>query len=112
MSSTFVVNSLLLPAAFLAGWVAVWFVRRPRRWRYFFLVGFGVLLLLAAALYLAPQGTCESSAPMMCVDGFTFYGVANLFSGFWTWVGLLVLTGLVELVRRLSPGRATDRVPQ
>jgi hypothetical protein len=105
---------LLVPAGLVAGWIAVWFVHRPRRWLYYFPAGLGAVVLCAVVVALWPKGDCESSTPMMCVSDVTLFGVANALTGFWTWLGLLVTTGVVELVRLLAgqrgrAGHSTNR---
>jgi hypothetical protein len=94
---------LALPAALLAGWTATWFLRRPLRWLWFFGAGFGVMLLVVAGFYLQPQHPCRASG-LACVDDYSFFAVGNLLSGFGTWLGLLVLTGLVEAGRAIVSG--------
>jgi hypothetical protein len=103
-------TALLLPAALLATWLGMWFVRRPYRWLWFFAGGLAALAVLAAVVLGTPRVPCRSSAPMMCLDDLSLFGVANLLTGFWTWAGLLAVTGLGELIRyfsarRESPGR-------
>jgi hypothetical protein len=112
---TIVVGALLLPTLLIATWIAVWFVHRRRRWLSYFAAGLAAVLLTAAVVLLAPQTSCESSNPIACVDDVSLFGTANLLTGFWTWLVLLALTGLVELTRHLTYvarlRRTTDEAP-
>jgi hypothetical protein len=38
----------------------------------------------------------------MCLDDVSLFGTGNVLTGFWTWLILLALTGLVELTRHLA----------
>jgi bacteriorhodopsin len=97
-----VAGVLLLPALLTATWIAVWFVHRSRRWLYYFPAGLAAVILLAATVFLTPRPPCESSAPAMCLDDVSLFGTGNVLTGFWTWLILLALTGLVELTRHLA----------
>jgi hypothetical protein len=97
-----VIGALLLPALLLATWIGTWFIRRSRRWLYYFPAGLAAVLLVAAVTFGAPKTPCESSAPMTCVDNVSLFGTANLLTGFWTWIALLALTALIEVARQLA----------
>ncbi len=103
------VIALVLPAILVATWAAMWFFGPARRWSYYFPAALGVLLLGVAVVYLWPTTPCRSTAPMMCVPDSAFFGVANLYTGFWTWLGMLVITGFVEGVGYLARRRAELR---
>jgi len=51
----------------------------------------------------------------MCLDDLSVFGTANTLAGFWTWVILLALTGLVELGQHVAYlarlRRTTDESP-
>lgn len=102
-------TALAVPAVLVATWAATWFFGPSRRWFYYFPLALGALLVGAAVVFLWPQPECRSTAPMMCVSDLIFFGVANLFTGFWTWLGLLVITGFVEAVGYLARRRAELR---
>lgn len=110
-----IIGALLLPALLVATWIAMWFVRKSKRWLYYFPAGLAAVVLLVAVVFLAPQASCESSTPMTCVDDLSLFGTANVLTGFWTWVILLALTGLIELGRHLAYlarlRRTTDESP-
>jgi len=97
-----VIGALLLPALLIATWIAMWFVHKSKRWLYYFPAGLAAAILLAAVVLLTPRAPCESSTPMACVDDLSLFGTATMLTGFWTWVILLALTGLIELGRHLA----------
>jgi zinc transporter ZupT len=99
---TIIVGVLLLPALLIATWIGTWFIRRSRRWLYYFPAGLAAVLLVAAVTFLAPRAPCESSTPMACVDDVSLFGTANLLTGFWTWLILLAVTALIEVARHLA----------
>ena len=90
-----IIGALLLPALLIATWIAVWFVHKSKRWLYYFPAGLVAVILLAAVVLLTPHAPCESSTPAMCLDDLSVFGTANMLTGFWTWVILLALTGLI-----------------
>jgi hypothetical protein len=94
-----IVGVLLLPALLVATWIAMWF---SRRWLVYFPAALAAVLLLAAVVFLAPRPACSSSAPAMCLDDLSLFGTGNVLTGFWTWLTLLVLTGLIELTRHVA----------
>ena len=110
-----IVWALLLPALLVGTWVAMWFVRRSRRWLYYFPAALAAVLLVAAVTFLTPHAACESSSPVMCLDDVSLFGTANTLTGFSTWLVLLVITGVVELVWHLAYvsrlRRTTDELP-
>jgi hypothetical protein len=97
-----VVGALLLPALLIATWIRIWFVRRSRRWLYFFPAGLAAVILIAAVTLLTPKAPCTSSVPIACVDDVTLFGVGETLTSSLTWVVLLAITGVVELVRHLA----------
>jgi bacteriorhodopsin len=96
-----IVGVLLLPALLIATWIAMWFVRKSKRWLYYFSASIVVIFGLVAVVGLAPRSPCESTNPAMCLDNVSVFGTGNTITGFYTWLGLLLLTGLVELVLHL-----------
>jgi hypothetical protein len=110
-----IVGALLLPALLIGTWVAMWFVRRSRRWLYYFPAALAAVLLVAAVTFLSPHTACGSSSPVMCLDDISLFGTANMLTGFSTWLILLVITGVVELVQHLAYvfrlRRTTDEMP-
>ena len=84
-----------LPLVLIAGWVAVFFVRRPLRWLWFFSGTLTLLALIVGGFSAAPRHPCHESG-LACMDGLSFFAVGNLLFGFGTWVALLIVTCLVE----------------
>lgn len=97
-----IVGALLLPALLIGTWVATWFVRRSRRWLYYFPAALAAVGLVAAVTFLTPHPACESSSPMMCLDDVSLFGTANTLTGFSAWLILLLITGAVELAQHLA----------
>jgi hypothetical protein len=86
-----------------AGWFATWFVRRPLRRLWYFPSAIGLMLLVVAGIALRPHHPCQESG-LACADDYSFFAVGNLLFGFWTWLALLVVTGLVEAGRAIASG--------
>jgi bacteriorhodopsin len=110
-----VIGALLLPVLLIGAWIAMWFVHKSKRWLYYFPAGLAAMILLAAVVFLSPRVPCPSSAPAMCLDDFSVFGLANTYTGLWAWIILLALTGLIELGRHLAYRarlrRTTDESP-
>jgi hypothetical protein len=92
---------LVLPTLMVGGWLALWLVSRPMRWLGYIGGGIGLMLLTAAATQM-PRHPCPDSG-LACVSDRGFIGALNLMSGFGTWVALLVVTGLFDVVMALAP---------
>jgi hypothetical protein len=97
-----IVGVLLLPLVLIATWIAMWFVRQSKRWLFYFPASLVVIFVLVAVVGLSPYSPCESTNPAMCLDDVSVFGTGNVITGFGTWLGLLLLTGLVELVLHLA----------
>jgi len=109
-----IIGALLLPALLIATWIAMWFVHKSKRWLYYFPAGLAAVILLTAVVFLTPQAPCDSP-PITCGDDLHLFGTANMLTGFWIWIVLLALTGLIELARHLAYlarlRRTTDESP-
>jgi len=107
-----VVGVLLAPALLIAAWVRLWFVRRHRRWHYYFPAALAAVLLVAAVTDLIPKPPC-TTVPTACVDDVSLSGVLGTLAGLVTWLVLLVVTAVVELSRHVAYvsrlRRTTDR---
>jgi hypothetical protein len=101
----------LLPAAVVVSWTLVWFLRRRRRWLFYFPIVLTAVVVVGVAGLSVARGAGDCTAPveLMCVSDGAIYALANAVTGFWCWLTLLAITTGVEGVRIVRERRRVAR---
>jgi drug/metabolite transporter (DMT)-like permease len=96
----------ILPTDMALAWIVILLGRRRVR-PLFFVVTFGLVVAAAVASFIsvsasAPVPEQQRGIPLAGVPGFAIVALFNALVGFWCWVGLVVLTVVVTVIRSIA----------